>query len=194
MENKPATQKKLPDVGDLYSNQELVTKSTALAVLMNQQPSPNWIKEHPIVKVEVNDGNGGKKKVPLKYLPIEVIEFLLTSIFSAWKVEIKESKLIANSMVVTVRLHYLDPISGIWEWQDGIGASPIQTDSGAGATEFDKIKSAAVMMSAPAAETFAIKDAAEKLGKLFGKDLNRKDALAYDSLIEANNRRFKGVE
>lgn len=180
METMPVTQKKLPDVGDLYSNHELVTKSTALAVLLNQQPSQNWIKEHPMTK--------------LKYIPIEVVEFLLTSIFGSWKVEIKESKLIANSMVVTVRLHYLDPISGIWEWQDGIGASPIQTDKGAGATEFDKIKSAAVMMSAPAAETFAIKDAAEKLGKLFGKDLNRKDALAYDSLIEANNRRFKGVE
>ena len=178
MDNKPA--KVLPNIGDLYANQELVTKSTALSVLMNQQPSQNWIKEHPMTK--------------LKYIPIEVIEFLLTSIFSAWKVEIKESKLIANSIVVTIRLHYLDPITSLWEWQDGIGASPIQTDKGAGATEFDKIKSAAVMMSAPAAETFAIKDAAEKLGKLFGKDLNRKDALAYDSLIEANNRRFKSFE
>lgn len=178
MENKPA--KVLPNIGDLYANKDLVTKSTALSVLMNQQPSPNWIKEHPMTK--------------LKYIPIEVIEFLLTSVFSSWKVEIKESKLIANSIVVTVRLHYLDPITGVWEWQDGIGASPIQTDKGAGATEFDKIKSAAVMMAAPAAETFAVKDAAEKLGKLFGKDLNRKDALAYDSLIEANNRRFKSFE
>ena len=38
------------------------------------------------------------------------------------------------------------------------------------------------MMAAPAAESYAIKDAVEKLGKLFGKDLNRKDSMGYDML------------
>ena len=90
--------------------------------------------------------------------------------------------LMANSSVVTVRLHYLDPISGEWDWQDGIGAAPLQTDKDAGATDWQKIKSDAVMKSVPAAESYAIKDAAEKLGKLFGKDLNRADKILYDTL------------
>ena len=38
------------------------------------------------------------------------------------------------------------------------------------------------MKSVPAAESYAVKDAAEKLGKLFGKDLNRKDAFGYTAL------------
>ena len=37
-------------------------------------------------------------------------------------------------------------------------------------------------MGAPAAESYAVKDAAEKIGKLFGKDLNRKDNINYDNL------------
>ena len=67
-------------------------------------------------------------------------------------------------------------------WQDGIGAAPIQTDKGAGAMQWDKAKSDAVMKAAPAAESYAVKDAAEKIGKLFGKDMNRADKIMYDTL------------
>lgn len=171
---------KLPKIGDLYADKELTTRNTEFAVLCNQPPFEAWIKTHPLTN--------------LKYIPIEVIEYLLTRIFGKWKVEIKTTQLIANSIVVTIRLYVIDPVTGKEDWQDGVGASPIQTDKGAGATEFDKIKSAAVMMAAPAAETFAIKDAAEKFGKLFGKDLNRKEAIAYGGLIEVNEKRFKSLE
>ena len=58
----------------------------------------------------------------------------------------------------------------------------MQTDKDAGAVDFNKIKSSAVQTAAPAAESFAIKDAAEKLGRLFGKDLNRKDIIDYNLL------------
>ncbi|MCK5612897.1 hypothetical protein KAR91_64080, partial [Candidatus Pacearchaeota archaeon] len=61
-------------------------------------------------------------------------------------------------------------------------AAPIQTDKDAAATDFSKVKTDAVMKAAPAAESYAIKDAAEKIGKLFGKDLNRADGIAYDNL------------
>ena len=93
--------------------------------------------------------------------------------------------MIANSVVVTVRLHYQDVLSNETLWQDGIGAAPLQTDSGAGAIEWDKVKNDAVMKAAPAAESYAVKDAAEKIGKIFGKDLNRADKIMYDSLAGA---------
>lgn len=67
-------------------------------------------------------------------------------------------------------------------WQDGVGAAPLQINSGKGAIDFNEIKSNAVMLAAPASETYAIKDAAEKIGKIFGKDLNRHDQIMYDSL------------
>jgi hypothetical protein len=128
------------------------------------------------------------------YLPIERIEWLLTRIFISWRVEIKDSKLIGNSVVVTVRLHYKSVVTGEWEYQDGIGASPLQTDKDAGAIEFNKLKSGAVQMAAPSAETYAIKDAAEKLGKLFGKDLNRKDTMNYDALANTFETEEKAMK
>jgi len=40
------------------------------------------------------------------------------------------------------------------------------------------------MKAAPAAESYAVKDAAEKIGKIFGKDLNRADQIVYDELAK----------
>lgn len=188
METLPE-KRQLPKLADLYADKEMIIKDTDLAILLNAEPWEGWVKNHPTIKTKVGD-----TYQPLKYIPIEIVEYLLTRIFGRWKVEIKESKLLANSISVTVRLWYKDPTTGSWEWQEGIGASPLQTDAGKGAIEFDFIKNGAVMMAAPAAESYAIKDAAEKLGKLFGKDLNRKDAIGYESLEKINDDRFKHIE
>jgi len=159
----------LPVLADLYDQKEIVKKENALNILLNASPREEWTRDHPMAK-------------GVKYIPIGIIEYLLTSIFIKWRVEIRKTELIANSVVVTVRLHYKDPISSDWEWTDGLGASPVQTDKGAAATDFTKVKNDAIMKCAPAAESFAIKDAAEKLGRLFGKDLNRRDTMSYESL------------
>jgi hypothetical protein len=161
--------KNLPQLKDLYSGSLDVKRENDLNILLNHEPKKEWIRKHPIA-------------TNVKYIPIEVIEYLLTTIFIRWHVEIRETQTIANAIVVTVRLHYQNPIDGKMRFQDGIGAAPIQTAKDAPATDFTQVKSDAVMKAAPAAESYAIKDAAEKLGKLFGKDLNRKDAFGYDAL------------
>jgi len=163
---------KLPAIAELYNDEALAERKQEndLNVLLNQPPKPDWVKQHPMVK-------------NARYIPIERIEWLLTRIFINWKVEVKDTKLIGNSVVVTVRLHFQNVVTSDWSWQDGIGAAPLQTDKDAGAIEFDKLKNDAVMKAAPAAESYAVKDAAEKIGKLFGKDLNRADQIMYDSLL-----------
>lgn len=161
----------LPSIDDLYSEVAVMQKQNQLNVLLNQEPKQNWVKEHPLIK-------------KVKYIPIERVEWLLTSIFVKWRVEILNVGLIANSVAVTIRLHYLNPITNQMESQDGVGAAPLQTDKDAGATDWTRIKSDAVMKAVPAAESFAVKDAAEKIGKLFGKDLNRADKIMYDSLTK----------
>lgn len=171
----------LPALQDLYSDKVTLSKQNDLNILLNQEPNPKWLKDHPFAKRTIETPQG-KKKVPIKYIPIERIEYLLTAIFISRKVEIKDTKLIGNSVTVTIRLHYKNPITNEWEWQDGIGAAPLQTDEGAGAIEFDKLKNDAVMKAAPAAKSYAVKDAAEQIGKLFGSDLNRADQIMYDSL------------
>lgn len=165
----------IPTITELYKEETLmdIRKEKELILLLNCNPPSTWVKEHP----------SSNEKNRIYYIPIEKIEFLLTRIFNKWWVEIKEMQLIANSVVVTVRLYYINPITGKEEWQDGIGAQPLQTDKGAGATDFNAIKNNAVSLAAPSAESYAIKDAAEKLGKLFGKDLSRKSSMDYEAAL-----------
>lgn len=178
MENE----RQLPKLADLYSDTELKIAQNDLNILVNAEPNPGWLKDHPYAKV-VKIIDGKKITAPAKFIPIERIEWLLTRIFIRWHLEVKSIQLIANSVVVCVRLHYQDVITKEMLWQDGVGAVALQTDSGAGAIEFDKVKSSAVMMAAPAAESYAFKDAAEKIGKFFGKDINRASQIDYTNLI-----------
>jgi len=173
--------RKLPTLQELRSDIELKADQNALNVLLNAEPPKDWVKEHPVFK-------------KVRYLPIERVEYLLTRIFLKWNVEVKAVQVIANSVVITIRLYYQDPMSDQMLWQDGIGAAPLQTDKGAGAVDFNAIKSDAVMKAAPAAESYAIKDAAEQIGKLFGKDLNRADKIMYDSLLDLVQKERKHEE
>jgi len=160
---------KLPSLSDLMNDNDIKSDQNELNVLLNVPPKDAWIKSHPFAK-------------GIKYLPIERVEYLLTRLFIRWNVEIKSTQILANSICVTIRLHYQDRLSNSMLWQDGIGAAPLQVNQGKGAIEFNEIKSNAVMLAAPAAESYAIKDAAEKIGKIFGKDLNRHDQIMYDSM------------
>jgi len=163
--------KQLPALADLYDGDlELKKDQNELNVLLNQPPKSDWIKDHPFAK-------------GVKYIPIGRVEFLLTRLFIRWNVEVKAIQTVANSVVVTVRLHYQNIENNEWSWQDGIGAAPIQTEKDSGAMDWNKVRTDSVMKAAPAAESYAVKDAAEKIGKIFGKDLNRKDEILYDSLI-----------
>lgn len=163
--------KQLPKLQELYNNVEVVKERQALNILLNANPKPEWVQEHPYVK-------------GYKYIPIGVQEYLLTQIFSKWKIELLgQAQLLANSVIVSIRLHYLDPVTGEWDYTDGIGASSIQVDKGANPTDISKMKQTAIEMSAPKAKSNAFKDACESLGKIFGKDLNRKHGMAYGSLL-----------
>lgn len=175
MSSTPATKpvnnkRQLPALQDLYDGDlELKDEQNKLNILLNQHPKSDWIQEHPFAR-------------GVKYLTIGRVEYLLTRLFIKWRVEVKSIQTIANSCVVTVRLHYQNIENDEWSWQDGIGAAPIQTEKDSGAMDWNKVRTDSVMKAAPAAESYAVKDAAEKIGKIFGKDLNRKDEILYDSL------------
>lgn len=164
------TQSNLPKIQELYNETEVREKENDLNVLLNQPPKQDWIKEHPV------QGN-------IKYLSIARVEYLLTRIFQRWQIEVKQVQLLGNSIVAAVRVWYKDPISNEWLYTDGVGAQSLQTAKGAGAIDFNNLNSNAVQLAAPAAKSFAIKDAAEHLGKLFGRDINRPDQISYDSLV-----------
>lgn len=164
------TSKDLPALIEGSNDIKTYTEQGKFKELLNRQPNKAWVKDHPIAK-------------NVKYLPIDKVETMLDMIFQQWRVEIKSVNQLAQSICAVVRLHYLNPITNEWSYHDGVGATPLKTDKGASAAELGAIKNDAVATGAPSAVSFAIKDAAEHLGKLFGRDLNRKDTIAFTNLF-----------
>ena len=158
----------LPKIQDLYSDKLSVQKNDLFVSLMNQEPRKEWVKEHPFIR-------------GYKYLPIERIEFLLKTIFKRYRIEITGQGQSFNGVWVTVRIHYVHPISGEWEYHDEIGAAQLQISKGTSPADLANINNGALSMAFPNAKTIAIKDACDHFGKLFGSDLNRKDVMNYQA-------------
>lgn len=158
-----------------------IANKDKLREYLNKNPPQDWIKEHPFAK-------------GVKYLPIDKTETLLDVIFQDWRVEIKSISQLAQSVCAVVRLHYRDPVTGEWTFHDGVGATPLKTDKGFSAADLAHIKSDAVATGAPAAVAFALKDAADHIGKIFGRDLNRKDTVSLAGIYKQTTETSKGVD
>lgn len=156
----------LPKIKDIYES-PTIFKADALMVLLNQEPKKEWVKVHPFIK-------------GYNYIPIERVEYLLKTIFKRYRIEITGQGTAFNGVWVTVRVHYMHPITGEWDWHDGIGAAQLQTKQGASPADLQNINNGALSMAFPIAKTVAIKDATDHFGKLFGSDLNRKDQITYN--------------
>jgi len=161
-----ALKPEMPTIQELYSNPGLALKEDQLSHYLNQQPPASWVKVHPYI-------NG------YKYLPIEKIEYLLKKLFKKFRIEILREGTAFNGVYVVIRLWYRDLLTGEMDFHDGIGAIQLQTAKGTSPADLANINNGALSMAFPLAETIAIKDAADKLGDIFGANLNRKDVLAF---------------
>lgn len=166
-----------PKIIDLIKDKELAVQQDQFKFLLNQAPPEQWIKKNPYAK-------------NAEYLPIDKIEHLLDTLFQQWKVEILESKPVFNAIQVTVRVHYLDPVTNTWLFHDGVGASELQTAQGTGILkpDFSNLNKGAIEIAAPKAKSEAIKDAADHLGRLFGRDLNRKNTTTYKMVYQSSDQ------
>lgn len=162
------TKENLPTIAELTGDVELAFKNDQFNLLMNQEPPAKWVKSHPYIK-------------GYNYVPIDKVEFLLKKLFKLYKIEVIKTGMLLNAIEVTVRVHYLHPVTSEWMFHDGVGAQELQTQKDTGNLKLDmsNINRGAVTMALPIAKSVAIKDAADHLGKLFGSDLNRKDTLNY---------------
>ena len=133
---------------ELYSGVGYLEEVDNIDEVLNFEPRKDWIKEHPQVK-------------GFMYLPIERVEFLLNRLFMDVQIEIKQVISTETRAVVVVRIGYINR-HNTYLSHDGIGAVNIT-------------KSQPAEMSFPMAKTLAIKDACDMFGKVFGKDLNRKE-------------------
>jgi hypothetical protein len=167
-----------PSIAELSETLEAAAKDDILNLTLSQDPPGKWLKSHPMIKVKVPDGQGGTVSVPMQYIPVERQRLLAKRIFGMVEIEIKQVQQMFNSVCVTVRLHYRHPVTGEPMYMDGVGGVGVQTDAGATASDMSKIKLDGVMKAAPAAAAYAEKNAYDKLGRVFGGEV-QKDAIRF---------------
>ena len=107
------------------------------------------------------------------YLPIGLIENQLDELYSGlWQTE-GTVELMGNSIVATVTLKVFHPTAKLWISRTGIGAKKVQLNKGAAAMDTSQMKADAFEKGAPAAKSMALRNAAQSLGQVFGRNLNR---------------------
>jgi hypothetical protein len=148
----------------LYSEVGYIKDVENLDEILSSEPRKEWLKEL----------NG------FMYLPIERVEFLLNRLYKNTQIEIRSVISSDTRAVVTVRVNYTDR-DGEKMYQDGVGAVNIN-------------KGQPAEMSFPMAKTFAMKDACDMLGKIFGKDLNRKEVSAPSNQKELSESQQKLIQ
>jgi hypothetical protein len=164
-----------PTLAELTADVESSFKNDAFKQLLNQNPPEAWVK--------VNKYANGAR-----YLPIDKVEYLLDKVFKQWRCEVKAQGTAFNGVWVTVRLHVFNPVTNEWEWQDGTAGEELQTKQGASPADLANINKGALAMAFPKAETEALKDAAHKFGRIFGRDLNRTDLMENKPDAPIRNR------
>lgn len=175
---------KLPTLAEIFKDDiELAGRSEGLNAILNHEPKQEWIKSHPFIKGH-------------RYLPIDKVEYLLRKIFKHYRIEITGQGTSFNGVWVTVRVHYFNPALGEMNWQDGIGASQLQTAKGKSAADMININNGAISMAFPLAKTLAIKDACQLIGNIFGANLDRDDTIRFapDEAIIKQSREEKRKE
>lgn len=168
------TEYKAPKIQDLIADKEMAFAQDDLNVILNTPVPAAWIKKHPMVKIKIN-GNSE----PLPYIPVKRVKYLLKRIYGKYEWSIKSCQQVLNAMVVYGTLTVTNPVTGEKESQDGVGAAAIQMDAGATQGDLSAIKANAIQIGAPAAESYALKNAAEKFGDIFGGNIYDIDATAY---------------
>lgn len=141
-------------------------KRGELAEFLNRMPADEWLENAP-------------GSTTVKTMPIGRVEWLLTNLFQEWYVEVLKTETMFNSLVCTVRVFYKDPVDQTFKHQDGVGAAPAKTKSGAAPADMSQILNDSVQTGLPAAKSFAIKDACDHIGRIFGRDINRKGVYGY---------------
>jgi hypothetical protein len=121
-----------------------------------------------------------------KYVSIDYCQNKLNEVFfGQWKTENFRWQVVANEIIGSVDLHVFHPVSETWLVRTGAAANIIRQDAGAQLTDVNAKKKNALEQDFPKLMSECIKAACKQLGRLFGQDLNRKDASlgTYESTV-----------
>lgn len=124
----------------------------------------------PESEIKIND-----KANNSKYLPISFVQVKLDEIFlGMWSFRMEHYEVVVNEIVGHGTLTVINPVTGQKIERSGSAAVVIQQSSGSAIAHVSsKIKNTLVK-DFPHLQAECLKSAAKTLGKIFGRDLNRK--------------------
>lgn len=123
------------------------------------------------------------------YLPISHIENLLDKyFFGLWSTSDFTYQNIANELVGSIELRVRHPLTGEVITRTGVGGVQIRVNK-----ETGKKVTNALVADVPHLKAECIKNAAKSIGKVFGRDLSRKneDVDAFETLLEKKEQTKK---
>jgi len=145
---------------------------------LNSLPSPESIDKTP-------DGKAGT-------ILISHIEMLLDeNFFGLWETENFKWAVIANEIVGSIDLVLTHPVTNQKFRRVGAASVQIMVNAGTNALDVNNKKSNALDMGFPKLKTECVKNAANSLGKLFGRDLNRKKVDFYSPVIKVDRAKME---
>ena len=136
---------------------------------MNFEPKPESLGATP---------DGKASTVNISHIEMTLDEFF----FGLWSTKNFKWEVIANEVVGSIDLEVLHPVSAHWITRSGAAAitimvdkAPIGVDRNSWALNVNNKKPNALYMGFPKLKAECLKNAANSLGKMFGRDLNRKN-------------------
>lgn len=125
-----------------------------------------------------------QKQETWEYLPISTVEKDLDRLFFGQvEYQIIDYRQIVNEISCHARLIVLHPVTLQKMTFDGLGSAVIQQDKNTKVSDFILYKKPNALQTAlPKAYAAAVKNAAKKIGKAFGSDINRKFEDDYEPM------------
>lgn len=153
------------------TERETLNKLEQFQKLLNADPDQAWL-------VKSADGKA-------KTLGISHVENQLDVVFfGLWSVENCKTAQHFNEITCICELVCIHPVTGHEIRRTGFSSTVITQDSGAPLSSFNETKKKnALDLAFPKLKSEALKNAAQSLGKRFGRDLNRMVEATYKPLI-----------
>lgn len=145
------------------------------------QKYTNYLQQQPPKnEIQVNAMAGNSK-----YLPISFIEMQLDELFfGMWSTDKFQYSQVGNEMVGSIELKVYHPIAKEWITRTGAAGVMIQFKKGSDVTDYNQKIANTLVKDFPHLKAECLKNAARSLGKIFGRDLNRKFEDSYTPLIK----------
>lgn len=191
MSHEIAVQNASTEIQNATTNEDIRLRLQNFTANINKAPKHESLGDTPDKKA---------KTVIISHIEMTLDEYF----FGLWQTKNFTTKQIGNEIVGEIELHVFHPVANTWITRIGAASIVIMVDKApegvvgaernTWALNMENKKSNALDMGYPKLKAECLKNAANSLGALFGRDLNRKEKDVYNPLIKQKYTPTKPAE